>query len=301
MYKWEEGLNALGLELVDDLGGDRVLVKMNGFTFNMQKGKLARGQLPTIISCTDKTGYFKYKFGDVLNKDLDFTLFNYEGSLKKAQVQCNKHGLIEITPHLLSRGTGCRKCSDIERATKLTSDPHTVLRKAMSVHRGKYKYGDISGKSYQKIQITCPEHGKFEQVLSAHLGGRGCEACARELKPIFNRSSMARYPVYNLYVMCIEPKDGLEEVFYKVGITKHVSRRRYEVEKSSRGFYKVRVMWSLSSDGYTCWDLEKVVHKHFKRFGYEPMHYISGSTECFRFINIADLEEICLGALDVSE
>lgn len=301
MYKWEEGLKAIGLELVEDLGGDRVLVKMDGFTFNMQKGKLLRGQLPTITSCTDKTGYFKHKFSDVLNKDLDYTLFNYEGSLKKSKVRCKKHGIIEITPHLLSRGTGCRKCSDLERSIKLTSDPQEVLRKAMSVHRGKYKYGVISGKSYQKIQITCPEHGQFEQVLSAHLGGRGCEACARELKPVFNRSSMARYPTYNLYVMRIETKDGLEEVFFKVGITKHVNRRRYEVEKSSLGFYKVSVIWSLTSDGYTCWDLEKMVHKHFKRFGYKPKHSISGSTECFRDIDMDDLEGICLGTLNVSE
>ena len=55
----------------------------------------------------------------------------------------------------------------------------TLEERLCKVHNNKYEYDKaifISSKS--KITITCPIHGDFEQVVSEHLRGRGCNKCA---------------------------------------------------------------------------------------------------------------------------
>lgn len=52
------------------------------------------------------------------------------------------------------------------------------IHKANLKHNSKYAYTKTKYiKSSEKITITCPEHGDFEQRVSSHLNGRGCNEC----------------------------------------------------------------------------------------------------------------------------
>ena len=55
------------------------------------------------------------------------------------------------------------------------------ISKARDVHGNKYNYEKaVYNGSNEKIIITCPKHGDFEQVANSHLHGHGCDKCAKE-------------------------------------------------------------------------------------------------------------------------
>ena len=59
---------------------------------------------------------------------------------------------------------------------KLTTQE--FIEKARKVHQNRYKYQKtVYTTSRQKIIITCPIHGDFEQIASSHLQGHGCPSC----------------------------------------------------------------------------------------------------------------------------
>jgi hypothetical protein len=55
------------------------------------------------------------------------------------------------------------------------------IAKTEKVHGNKYFYEKVFYiKWNQKVTITCPKHGDFEQSPYAHLRGQGCRACGYE-------------------------------------------------------------------------------------------------------------------------
>lgn len=59
------------------------------------------------------------------------------------------------------------------------------------VHNNKYTYPDFTYKTNEdKIKIICPIHGEFEQIISNHSSGKGCQKCARELVGLKRRSNI---------------------------------------------------------------------------------------------------------------
>lgn len=55
------------------------------------------------------------------------------------------------------------------------------IKKAISKHGGKYTY-DLSSFDGKRIDIICPIHGIFRQILANHANsGHGCPKCALEL------------------------------------------------------------------------------------------------------------------------
>ena len=53
-----------------------------------------------------------------------------------------------------------------------------IIKKFKTVHGDKYDYSNvIFTKTTDKVIITCPEHGEFEQTPHAHLKGQGCPKC----------------------------------------------------------------------------------------------------------------------------
>lgn len=60
---------------------------------------------------------------------------------------------------------------------KLTQEEFIAC--ATEIHKGKYCYDKVVFKNMRtKVIITCPIHGDFEQLPSAHLSGQGCGKCA---------------------------------------------------------------------------------------------------------------------------
>lgn len=290
MYKWEEGLKALGLELVKRVGERQVLVRMDGFEFLTYKSNLSRRVIPTIMTCTDKTGYFLHKYRDKLTDKLDYSKLVYVACEQPVTVTCPIHGDIQMIPEVLSRGNGCNACGNKMVGIKQTSTHEYNLKRAREVHGGKYDYGFLGVPSKVKVEITCPDHGVFMQNLTNHVGGRkGCPECARESNPAFNRSAFAQYPVCYLYVMRLH---GGSEDFLKIGISHKPEHRAKTITGRTDTPYTAEVLYTHQTDGVGAWDLEKLLHREFKEFRYIPRHTFKGSTECFSSICLDSVKKI---------
>lgn len=72
------------------------------------------------------------------------------------------------------QGNGCRKCVNRHMRTQ-----EEFVAECTAKHNGKYDYTKTKFvKTGQKVIITCPEHGDFEQAAADHLRGFGCCDCA---------------------------------------------------------------------------------------------------------------------------
>ena len=63
------------------------------------------------------------------------------------------------------------------------SNQEKMLKRCNEIHQNKYDYSKVKYiNSNTKIEIICPEHGSFFQLMSAHKSGSGCPNCAKNLK-----------------------------------------------------------------------------------------------------------------------
>lgn len=67
--------------------------------------------------------------------------------------------------------------------SKQTLETKDFIQKAIKVHGGNYNYDkSVYTGSWDKITITCVNHGNFELIANNHLNGYGCVKCNREEK-----------------------------------------------------------------------------------------------------------------------
>lgn len=103
----------------------------------------------------------------------DYSKVNYVNKTTKVKIICPIHGEFEQRPDdHLHKQAGCPKCG----RGVYTQD--AFIQKCRKIHGNKYDYSKTIYKSIKdKIIITCPEHGDFEQLTRAHLQGEGCFKC----------------------------------------------------------------------------------------------------------------------------
>lgn len=293
MYKWEESLKALGFELVKKVGDSQVLVRKEGLDFLVYKTSLSQRTVPTIKTCTDKTGYFLYKYKDKLTDKLDYSKLTYVGRRQPVTVTCPVHGDIQTTPEILSRGHGCNACGDMRSSEVRTSSHKYKLKRAREVHGDKYEYGFLGIPSRAKAEITCPSHGVFMQSLANHiLGGVGCPECSREDHPAFSRSYFAKYSTSYLYVLRMWSEDSGED-FIKIGMSHNPQSRCRKLSNTKLGGgYSAEILYTYQTDGVGAWDLEKLLLKEFRDFRYIPRNAFIGSTECFSSVCLDSIKKI---------
>jgi len=100
------------------------------------------------------------------------------GCLDKAEIICPIHGkfLQPIANH--AKGAGCRRCASPLKRTK-----EFILGEFKKIHGNKYEYPDfIYLHNKQKINIICKKHGVFQQAISEHRLGNGCNKCRKTYK-----------------------------------------------------------------------------------------------------------------------
>jgi len=103
----------------------------------------------------------------------DYSKVVYLGPHVKVTIICPEHGEFEQTPDSHVRNHGCPKCNGGVKINLAA-----FLLKANKKHNNKYDYSKVTfDKTSEKIKIGCPEHGEFEQTVSNHLFGYGCQAC----------------------------------------------------------------------------------------------------------------------------
>jgi very-short-patch-repair endonuclease/predicted Zn-ribbon and HTH transcriptional regulator len=107
--------------------------------------------------------------------DDDFNL----GVNSKLKIICKNHG--EFTQsarqHIKSKLV-CPSClSEFKQQPKTSKD--YILNEFYKIHNTKYEYNLTEDfyKIKDKIDIVCPIHGKFQQVIGDHLDGKGCKKC----------------------------------------------------------------------------------------------------------------------------
>jgi len=122
---------------------------------------------------------FPIKAGRVHGYLYDYSLVQYSGAHNDVKIICEEHGEFtqSATNHL--SGKGCQKCKG-----GVPIKLHDWLKLASEIHGNKYDYSQVSFKSVSEIvNISCMEHGKFEQRAFLHLKSlEPCPEC-RPTKP----------------------------------------------------------------------------------------------------------------------
>ena len=109
-----------------------------------------------------------------------YDLSSFDG--KRIDIICPIHGIFrQILANHVNSGHGCPKCAlELSRKRK-TQSTDEFISKAKKVHGDKYIYDKVAYKGPRnKVIITCPIHGDFEQAPYNHLTGYGCLKCARD-------------------------------------------------------------------------------------------------------------------------
>lgn len=129
-------------------------------------------------SCADDvptTEEFIAKAHAVHGDRYDYGRTVYVRSSDTVTITCPEHGDFPQTPSSHLTGNGCPKCCWLAR--RLTTEE--FIEKAREVHGSRYRYDrTVYVTTFNKVTITCPEHGNFKQTPSAHLTGHGCPKCA---------------------------------------------------------------------------------------------------------------------------
>lgn len=119
----------------------------------------------------------KVVHGDKYN----YSNVNYETTDKEVEIICKKHGSFMQRPHEHLCGSNCPLCAQESRTKKQTYRKEDFVNKSKLVHGDKYDYSKTIYKfSWDKVIITCPIHGNFEQTASIHMNGYGCPKCGSD-------------------------------------------------------------------------------------------------------------------------
>lgn len=110
------------------------------------------------------------------NDDYDYSKVQYVNANTPVIIYNKLTGTYhEVNPHtLLKRGVKCV----IQNAIDKTD---FIVKSATIIHGDKYDYSLTKYILGKKIKILCSKHGLFEQSVSGHLSGKGCNLCGNEL------------------------------------------------------------------------------------------------------------------------
>ena len=158
------------------------------------------------------------------NGKYDYSKVNYKNTDTKVIIGCPIHGDFEQTPHHHLNGIGCPTCGS------KTYDTEEFIRRARLKHGDKYDYSktEYTGKK-NKVIITCPIHGDFEQLPQNHLKRNGCPECGlrfgvqekKVLAAVQNRYENVTYQYTNSTFLKGKSKNMTLDIFlpdYNIGI-----------------------------------------------------------------------------------
>lgn len=115
------------------------------------------------------------------NSFYDYSQSNFQGIAEDITIICPIHGIFKQNAGVHQRGHGCGKCSNAKIIESIRMTTPQFIEKATMIHDGFYNYSKTNYLACRdKITITCPKHGDFEQVPYYHLAGNGCPQCGFE-------------------------------------------------------------------------------------------------------------------------
>jgi very-short-patch-repair endonuclease len=109
----------------------------------------------------------------------DYSLVIYRGIDTKIKIKCSIHGIFEVTPYHLLKGSKCPLCSQKHVGYCNRTDKEYFIKKLKTIFP-QYNLDLVEyTTSKNKIKIMCPIHGLFEATPTHLLEGSGCPKCRR--------------------------------------------------------------------------------------------------------------------------
>ena len=288
---------------IEDLNGSMyyehekyVCAVFNNFRFKVYKTLLRKGTFHfdgNFRACLDRVDYFKqYMTEHCKHSNLLFDASVFKGMRESVTVECREHGNFNTIPDLLiNRGAGCAKCyNKYEKHKVRNKGLDTFVKEANLRFNFKFDYTETTYKNTMtKVKIVCPEHGAFFQTPNEHLQStHACSACCA----VYNSFKLEDYEKLcpngsYLYVVCLSNKD---EQFYKIGISKNPNRRFKQYKKD--GFNIGDNIILFNQDAGLIFSLEDDLLNAYKKEKYFPIAKFKGYTECFTYVDVADVQEM---------
>jgi len=201
-------------------------------------------------------------------------LSKYKNSTTPILVE-NKYGKLLMSPRSLYNNKPLSILNAIDKT-------QYFINKATDVHKGKYTYDKVvyTGAT-DKVTITCPIHGDFEQQTQAHLQGQGCTKCKNE-KTGWTYTAWSKAAPGNPGILYVLRCWNDDEEFYKIGITCQ-SKVKGRYHNKLRMPYNYEIVEEIVSDDRKyIYKLEKQLKRNHKELAYEPKISFDGSkSECF--------------------
>jgi len=210
---------------------------------------------------------------------LDFSDCDYTDALEHTTVRCRKHGKYQSKPNWILGGRGCPVCSDEKRGEHLLSNTKDFIKRCMERFDHDIKiYDKVDYKGAKKeILIFCTNcKDYYKTIPNSHYSGQGCPICN---KGGYSRSDYIRLAKGREGVLYIIKLKNEEEEFYKIGITIQGVEIRFSGTYSLP--YSYKIIHGYKCDAGCVWDLEKELHRQYKKFQYFPTIKFPGYTECF--------------------
>jgi Zn finger protein HypA/HybF involved in hydrogenase expression len=133
----------------------------------------------------NKKDNFIKKANKVHNNKYTYENVIYVNSKTKVNITCKDHGDFQQYMYHHLNNSGCPKCGKESMAATKRGNKDKFIEKAREVHGDKYNYDHVEySTSKIKVNITCKDHGVFQQSPNMHLQGNGCKQCA--IKEIAN-------------------------------------------------------------------------------------------------------------------
>ena len=135
--------------------------------------------------------YMLAKFKKVFGDKYSYDKFKYTGIRDKVIITCPIHGDFEkrcrdlkVNNRKEGKNDRCPICAKLGFDNSIRSQEdinNYIIKKFREVHGDKYGYDKIKYINMtDKVTITCPIHGDFEQQPLYHIKGRGCAKCHQD-------------------------------------------------------------------------------------------------------------------------
>lgn len=201
-------------------------------------------------------------------------LGEFESILKHILVE-DKYGKALMSPRSLLKDI-------LPHLATAVNKQEYFINKATDVHKGKYTYEKAAYTGTKnKVVVTCPIHGDFEQEAQAHLQGKGCTKCKNE-KTGWTYTAWSKAAPGNPGILYVIRCWSDDEEFYKIGITcqSKVGDRYHNRLRMPYNYDIVEEI--VSDDRKYIYKLEKKLKRNHKELAYEPKISFGGSkSECF--------------------
>lgn len=232
------------------------------------------------------TEEFIAKANKVHNNKYLYEKVNYINNKSKITITCPEHGDFEqIAGNHLSKH-GCNDCKKTLVGNKLIKSVEQFVVDANKKHNNFYNYDKVVYTGcYNKVLITCPNHGDFEQSPDSHTRGSGCPYCASSG---FDINSNAFFYIQELIKdnMCIG---------YKFGVTKNI-KQRISIQKS-KSKLSHKLIFKFEDNGKNVLEIEKYIKQNINSGYLDKNIFPDGFTETISPNDILMLENIVIDFL----